>query len=209
MPSRRGRRQGRRSKRSYYQKEEENEEYDRGHYDQSKTQSEITVLMVAEKPSIANTISHILGGPSVKQYRGKSRISPIFEYYGQFKGYPALFKVTSVAGHVFERDFPKKYKPWNSCEPRELFDIETVQIDDNKHNFNITSHLRSVAPTIDALVCWLDCDREGENICFEVIKVLKDQLNGEIYDTVFRAKFSSLADVDIKNAFNNLTERPN
>ena len=43
---------------------------------------------------------------------------------------------------------------------------------------------------------WLDCDREGENICFEVLRVCEPVMaphpRGPKAQRIFRAKFSSL-----------------
>lgn len=56
------------------------------------------------------------------------------------------------------------------------------------------------------LVLWLDCDKEGENICFEVINevlhVMAQPHRNE--QVVLRAKFSAITDKDIKSAMNNL-----
>jgi len=41
-------------------------------------------------------------------------------------------------------------------------------------------------------VLWLDCDREGENICFEVMGIAKKKMVSTQEKTVFRAKFSSV-----------------
>ena len=50
---------------------------------------------------------------------------------------------------------------------------------------------------------WLDCDREGENIAFEVMDVCKDS-NKNL--AIFRAHFSALTKSDISKALNNLKE---
>ena len=67
------------------------------------------VVMVAEKPSIALSIATALSGGKFERHTGPAKQCPIFTYSGTFKGHRALFKVTSVAGHIFSRDFPSKF----------------------------------------------------------------------------------------------------
>ncbi len=53
------------------------------------------------------------------------------------------------------------------------------------------------------LILWLDCDREGEAIAFEVLNICKfENKNLEI----FRAHFSAVTKSDIWKAFNNLKQ---
>ena len=54
---------------------------------------------------------------------------------------------------------------------------------------------------LDLLILWLDCDREGENIAFEVIDTVSS-VNSKI--DILRANFSALTKTDIIKAINNL-----
>ena len=54
------------------------------------------------------------------------------------------------------------------------------------------------------LVLWLDCDKEGENICFEVIHEVEPVMvrSHRREQTILRAKFSAITEKDIKAAMN-------
>ncbi|OEH79644.1 DNA topoisomerase III beta [Cyclospora cayetanensis] len=60
-------------------------------------------------------------------------------------------------------------------DPLELFDAPVVKTEAQpKHR--LPRHLQEEAKGCAHLVLWLDCDREGENICFEVINIVKSCL---------------------------------
>ena len=88
--------------------------------------SPCTVMMVAEKPSIALSITEALCGKNFAKRSGPAKNIPIYTFKGHFKGHSANFKVTSVAGHVYNRDFPKEYQN-RSKDPAILFDAPTVK----------------------------------------------------------------------------------
>lgn len=112
--------------------------------------------------------------------------------------------VTSVTGHLMEIEFEAEYKSWNGCKPIELFEAP-IKRTVKKENEKIEMTLVEQARRCQALLLWLDCDTEGENIAFEVIEVCK-KANPRI--DIYRARFSALIERDIFRTVNN-PERPN
>jgi DNA topoisomerase III len=115
-------------------------------------------------------------------------------------------QVTSVTGHVFETDFPKEYECWDSVDPIALFRAPVVRVSKSGH---VVKLLQTEATGVDYLVLWLDCDREGENICFEVMDCVKPNMarcSHRSRQTIFRAHFSAITPKDIQLAMENLGE---
>lgn len=162
----------------------------------------VSVLMVAEKPSIAQTLAAALctrGSPNLRPGQMK-----VWEYSGDFYGQPAWFKVTSCAGHIYTIDFPPEFNNWDRTDPSQLFSAKTVKIEARKEA-RIPAFFQREAKGCSYLVLWLDCDREGENICFEVMENVEPNLV-KLPGTqqVWRAHFSSLAPVDLQKAMQTL-----
>ncbi|KAG5490206.1 hypothetical protein JKF63_00325 [Porcisia hertigi] len=155
-----------------------------------------TWLNVAEKPSVAKEVAQSLSGGKCRMVQSKSRFNPVFEF--SFEGKTML--VTSVAGHLMEDQFPANTKNWSTYPFKGLFseqitkyvraDLEPVK-----------KNLEALASRADSLILWLDCDREGENICFEVMQVVQSK---QPRVQVKRAHFSALTARDLLNAVHNL-----
>eukprot|EP00927_Polykrikos_kofoidii_P050037 TRINITY_DN43998_c0_g1_i1.p1 TRINITY_DN43998_c0_g1~~TRINITY_DN43998_c0_g1_i1.p1 ORF type:complete len:911 (+),score=182.86 TRINITY_DN43998_c0_g1_i1:95-2827(+) len=168
--------------------------------------SELRVLMVAEKPAIAQTLSAALGGTAVTKRTGISPRSPVYEYAGTFRGEKAKFKVTATFGHVYSLEFGDE---WHKSTPSELFTAPVIRSYDSQAR--LPEHMKAEAAGCNVLVLWLDCDREGENICFEVIGDTFSMMDrsrsfdGAFRGCIFRAKFSSLSEGNLRQAMTNLS----
>lgn len=162
------------------------------------------VLCVAEKPSIARSITQILSGgqfSTVSMSIGSSialrithatqRNSPN-KYIKNFDfSYPQTnshFTVTSVTGHLLDHDFEEAYSSWQSCEPFVLFDAPIVA-KVKKGSETIARNLKDEARRSQVLMIWTDCDREGENIGAEIAGVCR-KVKANI--AVKRARFSAI-----------------
>lgn len=108
--------------------------------------------------------------------------------------------MTSVSGHLLALDFSPQFKGWKSCSPLELFDAPITKFCPEDYT-NIKRTLQREVRTCDKLIIWTDCDREGENIGYEIIDVCRE-IKPNI--DVFRANFSEITSASVRRALNNL-----
>lgn len=163
------------------------------------------VLSVAEKPSVAKALAQILGGDNVHGRQGFSVYNRIFDIPNcDFKSGRCSMTITSVTGHLMEKDFDSNYKSWSSCAPVDLFHAP-IKTEVKKENKDIEKTLIAEAKKCNTLLLWLDGDLEGENICYEVIAVC---IKANPRMDVYRARFSALIERDIYRTLRN-PERPN
>ena len=76
---------------------------------------------MAEKPSVARTITNFLSDFKFDQYDSKSPYHPVFsfDFELQKKEYEMLF--TSVSGHLMSYEFSGESKKWELSTIKDLF----------------------------------------------------------------------------------------
>lgn len=119
-----------------------------------------TVLMVAEKPSLAGSLAQILSNKSSQSRKG---MQIVHEWQGNFKGDNVKFKMTSVCGHVHSLDFNGKYNNWEKVDPVELFTCPTEKKEATP-KLRMPAFLAQEAKGCDFLVLWLDCGKSYNTI---------------------------------------------
>uniref|UniRef100_A0A183CS17 DNA topoisomerase n=1 Tax=Globodera pallida TaxID=36090 RepID=A0A183CS17_GLOPA len=146
----------------------------------------MNVLMVAEKPIVAEEIANILSDGKCHTRRGWNGACSVLEYTANFRGKPANFRVTSTFGHMMCLDFPEPYQrgfpPEDCVDPADLF-LCPIEQKETEPDRNMRDFLASEAKICDILVLWLDCDKEGENICFEVVDAVRQAMHGNETET--------------------------
>lgn len=100
----------------------------------------------------------------------------------------SFYTVTSVAGHLCDHEFDEAYSSWSSCDPLQLFEAP-IHTQVKKDAETIARNLKSEARKVQMLMIWTDCDREGEHIGAEIVRVCKEA-NPRI--SVRRARFSAI-----------------
>ena len=164
-----------------------------------------SALNVAEKPSVAKSVSQLLNGGPPQREQSLSQYNPVFrfDYLVESKNIEYDMIFTSVRGHIMEYTFGPQNKMWALNTSRDLYQANIF------HSLNpdskiIKDNLITLARryNINTLILWLDCDREGENIAFEVIEII-NSLNIRNLQ-ILRASFSAITKRDVINAMNNL-----
>ncbi|XP_045535738.1 DNA topoisomerase 3-alpha [Papilio machaon] len=161
-------------------------------------------LNVAEKNDAAKNIALHLSRGTSKRREGLSQYNKIYEFEAEVMGQKCQMVMTSVSGHLLALEFASSYKSWQSCNPLTLFDAPVIKYCPENYE-KIKKTLEKEVRSCQGLIIWTDCDREGENIGFEIIEVcsaVKSNLR------IFRAKFSEITSVSVRRALQNL-EQPN
>ncbi|KAJ8939137.1 hypothetical protein NQ318_010892 [Aromia moschata] len=161
-------------------------------------------LNVAEKNDAAKNIASILSRGGSRRREGFSQYNKIYEFDTQVFGEQARMTMTSVSGHLLGYEFLATYRNWQSCNPVTLFDAPVIKTCLPDYQ-NIKRTLEREIVSCQGLIIWTDCDREGENIGFEIIKVCTD-IKPDL--RIYRAKFSEITGPSIFRALNFL-EQPN
>jgi DNA topoisomerase-3 len=160
------------------------------------------ILNVAEKPSVAKEIAKFLGGSNVQRSAGISKYNPVYEFPYSIQGINVHMRVTSVQGHVMSMDFESQYSDWSRVPIETLFDAPIIKkVTPDKED--LVKNLQNCSRSIHSLALWLDCDREGENIAYEVVSLVT-QITPLHTEQIRRAHFSALTYTDIQNAAQNL-----
>lgn len=164
----------------------------------------IRVLNVAEKNDVAKNVSNILSKGTSRRREGYSVYNKVFDFkvYVPILGSQCEMIMTSVSGHLLNYNFVSKYSKWYSCDPKVLFSAPITHVCTDMSN-KIKSTIQREIRKCSALIIWTDCDREGENIGFEIIHVCR-QVNPGI--KIFRAQFSEITVPAITRAINNLAQ---
>lgn len=68
----------------------------------------------------------------------------------------------------------------------------------------MVNFLQKEAKGASSIVLWLDCDKEGENICFEVIDAVLPVMNRQA--GIYRAHFTAVTEQEVQTAMRNLRE---
>ncbi|KAL4241091.1 DNA topoisomerase 3-alpha [Mactra antiquata] len=160
----------------------------------------VKVLNVAEKNDAAKSIAEVMSRGRFNRREGFSKFNKIYEYEYMLFNQKCNMMMTSVSGHLLGLEFIGQYRKWNSCSPVTLFDVQVEKY--CPENFkDIKRTLEKEVRGAQHLIIWTDCDREGENIGFEIIQVCKAvKPNIQVY----RAKFSEITPQAIARACQNL-----
>lgn len=162
----------------------------------------LRILNVAEKNDAAKELSRIMSRGHSLRREGLSKFNKIYEFDYHILGSNAKMVMTSLSGHMMTLDFTASHQKWYSCAPVALFSAPVTKYVGESY-LPIKRTLEREVRGCQVLIIWTDCDREGENIGFEVITVCQNVCpNIQIY----RAKFSEITPGSVSRAVQNLVE---
>ncbi|XP_059220855.1 DNA topoisomerase 3-alpha [Stomoxys calcitrans] len=161
---------------------------------------EMKYLNVAEKNDAAKTIAAQLSNGTARRREGYSVYNKIYEFEANVKGAKSKMVMTSVSGHLLQLEFLGSYRNWQNVNPESLFEAPVRKACAEQFE-PIKRTLEREVRSCQGLIIWTDCDREGENIGFEIIDVCRAVKPNIV---VYRAIFSEITSASVRRALQNL-----
>ena len=156
------------------------------------------VLNIAEKPSVAKSISLVLS-KSCRFVSSSYKYCPNIHFRHSYNGQDCEFVFTSVLGHIFTTDFLNQGR-WEDIDPESLFEEKIVKF--VKDDFlRLKENLEKNVSRAGLVIIWTDCDREGENIARQISEIAQTVKNIEVR----RARFFGISKREIDAAICNLS----
>ncbi len=149
-------------------------------------------LIVTEKDNSARRIAQILSKGSMST--DKSHGIPFYS----FDSKDDAVRVIGLKGHILAVAFPDKYKDWKSIDPIDLVDAEIIKVPLLK---SVVKAVKKQAKDASDVIIATDFDREGELIGVDAMNIIREENSNVL---VTRARFSSLTDKEIMQAFDKL-----
>ncbi|XP_011144136.1 DNA topoisomerase 3-alpha isoform X2 [Harpegnathos saltator] len=162
------------------------------------------LTVASNKYSFSNLYKSTKVPRTVRRYSSKDvmKVLSVAEKHDAAKNIAAfLSRGTSRKREGFE--FTGSYRKWQGCHPLSLFDAPVFKQCSDESYIKIKKTLEREIRSCNALIIWTDCDREGENIGFEIIQVcqvIKPNIR------IYRAKFSEITKQSIERALQTLGE---
>ncbi|MDK2464683.1 MAG: DNA topoisomerase, partial [Candidatus Korarchaeota archaeon] len=149
------------------------------------------VLVITEKPRVAQKIAQILGEGSVKsEKRGRVTLY-------RFERDDEEWVVAPASGHVLELDFPDSKKEWTFPV---IYPPEELVFRPIRSKSAYLRVIREEGRDADRIIVATDLDTEGSAIGLEIVRYLGWEGEKEI----LRAEFSALTPEAIERAFADL-----
>ncbi|KAI6197193.1 hypothetical protein M3Y94_01195600 [Aphelenchoides besseyi] len=160
------------------------------------------ILCVAEKNDAAKSISAIMSTGRSRIRAGPAKYNKLYTFDMFLLSQQAPIVFTSVSGHLMELEFQDNLKNWRA-NPIDICFSAQVRCQVPNNMKDIEQQLIAESRKAHTLIIWTDCDREGENIGGEVVKVCRGA-NPRIL--VYRARFSEITPNSIQRAIANLQQ---
>ncbi|KAI9597903.1 prokaryotic type I DNA topoisomerase [Syncephalis fuscata] len=160
------------------------------------------ILHVAEKPTMARSIAQILSQGEMRMEQSCAKYNKNFHFTYRIGTQVCSMVMTSVLGHLTEDDFSSEYRQWSNWPPSILFEVP-IQRTISKNMKDVHKNLLDKARRAQQLYLWTDCDREGENIAYEIAQACL-QANPRLI--LRRPRFSVVNARDINRACQSPTE---